>query len=192
MLHAARLSTALADGWVPDPQPTPIPLFDGERHHATVWGGLSVFCETPAAYSQSWCIAGGPIMATATLLGSALLNGGARSRATAQAAAQWRPAGCGTVYLTDRRFGCQLSTGWTDVWFDQLRNSAPEPDGIVLWRDGVPPLKLHTPAPQSVYVMFRYLAYGESPPVHIDADLEHRAAALQPSSQTPDPPHRSL
>jgi hypothetical protein len=77
--------------------------------------------------------------------------------------------------FTTYRFALQGTTGWTDLFFNRLRSVWCLEDGLLLYVDGVPPLKLALPWPEYFYVAFRFFAYGDVPPLALDAEFEQRA-----------------
>lgn len=122
---------------------------------------LAEFSGRSVPYNQFWFGVGSPLMFTATLGMSALVNHSRKMRAQAEAAATWRQVNHGTVYLTNQRFALQGVFGWKDVYFGAIRNSYLQPfEGIVLFLDGANPLKVTMPWAEYHFLLFQFLAYG--------------------------------
>jgi hypothetical protein len=109
-LAAAQLSQALRDGWRPPPVDAPIALPADERVFHLTEFILWTFSATTARYNTGWFAAfGSPLWLAASLGGSALYNHHQRTQAEARAAAQWRLANQGILYVTGRRLCLQAA-----------------------------------------------------------------------------------
>ncbi|MDQ1422340.1 MAG: hypothetical protein QOJ52_4302 [Acidimicrobiaceae bacterium] len=167
---AVCLSRFLAGGGKPCSMPAPIPMLGQEFLYSFQPFSLQEFAGRAVTYNRTWIGVGSPLLFAATLGTSAIFNAARKSEAMAQAAAQWRPINHGTAFLTSRRFGLQGVQGWSDIHFHAIRNSDLAPnEGIVLFLDGVSPLKLTMQWPEYHFILFQFLAYGnvisfEGPP----------------------------
>jgi hypothetical protein len=183
-LAGVKLGHSLAAGWRPAPQAVTIALAPGEGVAAqdSLW--VRQYTATDVSYNSGWLfVAGGPVLAAASIVGSLLYNDNQRRQALASAAPQWRHIGSGHGWITSHRVAIMLPTGWIDIHHLELRAIICDSDGVILMRDGRPPLKIVIWPPHWYYVLLRFLAFGEI--THLDVP-EHLAPHL--GSPAPGPP----
>jgi hypothetical protein len=172
LVGAGNLAAHLARGGAPQVLTAAIPLFQGEQLYAMQPFSLAEFAGRTVPYNQFWFGVGSPMMFTATLGLSALMNHSRKVQAQAEAAARWRPINHGTLYLTNQRFGLHGMFGWNDIHYRAIRNSYLVPlDGIVVFLDGSNPLKVNLPWPEYHFLLFQFLAYGTVVPFELPPEL---------------------
>ncbi|HWD62732.1 MAG TPA: hypothetical protein VG369_09550 [Humibacter sp.] len=80
------------------------------------------------SYTQtSSLFIGRPAFVAAGLIATAIGNSAARSRAEAEAAAQWRELQMSPVLLSNRRMVIGVNGQWTDFYFDSVSACFPDP-----------------------------------------------------------------
>ena len=87
-----------------------------------------------------------------------------KNKAQQQAAAQWRLLNQGQIIFTTQRLSIAGNMGWLDMPYANIRATGQDGDGILLFFDGQPRLKLRMWNPLTHFVLLRYLAYGDVPP----------------------------
>ena len=178
ILAAAEFSAGLRAGCRPNPIPAAIQLFENEQVYADAPVQVVQFAEAEVTYQQQNNIYFGESASEMIgfAVGQHLVNRSQQRKAEAMAAAQWRVVDEGNVYLTNGRFACALRQQWVDLWYQELRASQCDGDGVILWYEGMPPTKLRFAHPEWMWVMFRHLAYGEAAWVEVPPELAEKAA----------------
>jgi hypothetical protein len=120
---------------------------------------------------------GSPLLVAATLGGSMLYNTHQQNQARMASTVQWRVANEGTIFLTSARIGMQGRAGWVDIPYPNIRSFETVPDGVVIYQDRIPPLKLTTSWLEYFLVMLSWLAFSRQVPVTLDPDFAARARA---------------
>ena len=176
-LSAAGLAAWLRGGQGLLPIQSFIALRPGEMvYYHTDFTAL-VFSQTAVRYNTGWFAAfGSPAWLAASIAGSAAYNSYQRSKAQAEAAAQWRLADQGSLHVTSQRICLQGRLKWTDIPLSDIRALEAHPDGVIVNRLGQSPVKIATPAVAYLYVLLSFLIHGNAIDVPIPEDLATRAA----------------
>lgn len=178
ILAAVQLAAALDAGWRPGAARSPITLFPGETYAQDTPFALFEFAGRDVAYRSSTFVGlGSPLFLAATVGASLALNAARRRQAEAEAAHQWRVIADGRLHVTSLRFGLQSWAGWFDIAYRDVRASECHQDGVVLFLDGRAPVKLQVAWPAYLFVLFRFLAYGEIARPDPGAEFVRRAVA---------------
>lgn len=193
-LAAAHLASALRSGWRPPPIEAAIHLLPGE--HAVAAHPISVSQHYGQAVQWSpggFLALGNPLWTSLSVMGTVAFNVVQRQRAQERARVQWRLHDQGILYMTTTRLACQLQQQWVDFAYASIRASGPDLDGLVIWHEGQPPIKLHLPFPDWYYVLLRFLAHGEIVAPHLPPEFCRRVLAagkpLPPDLAPPSMPH---
>lgn len=162
---AVAFGDALRAGWTPPPIRSQIATWPGESVIAETPGDLWQYTGADVSYRSGGFVAlGSPLLLVASLAGSLAYNAHQKNKAQQQAAAQWRLMNQGTLIFTSQRIAIAGSMGWLDMPYANIRATGQDGDGIVLFFDGSPRLKLRMWNPLTHFVLLRYLAYGDVPP----------------------------
>jgi hypothetical protein len=136
----------------------------GESVIAETPGDLWQFTGQNVSYGGGGFIAlGSPLLLVASLAGSYAYNTHQKNKAERKAAAQWRRLNQGNFIFTTQRVSLAGAMGWLDLPYSGIRATGQADDGILLFFDGQPQLKLRTWNPLTHFVLLRYLAYGDIP-----------------------------
>ena len=162
---AVALGDALRAGWRPPAVPAQVVTFPGESVIAETPGDLWQYTGADVSYRSGGFVAlGSPLLLVASLAGSLAYNAHQKNKAQQQAAAQWRLMNQGTLIFTSQRISIAGTMGWLDMPYSNIRGTGQDGDGILLFFDGQPRLKLRMWNPLTHFVLLRYLAYGDVPP----------------------------
>jgi|NGEPerStandDraft_6_1074524.scaffolds.fasta_scaffold31940_3 hypothetical protein len=184
-LAGVQLSRALAAGWRPPAQPANIALAAGEQVYGQAPTHILEYAEQQVSYTRGAFVAfGNPLLTVATVAGSVAYNARQKSKAQAQAAAQWRHADTGQLFCTQRRIALMGRAGWFDIYYPALRTSTVDIDGLIVMMDGCSPVKLQVWPQHWFYGLLRFFAYGEIVPYR-EEDIP---AHLLPQAHRPDRP----
>ncbi len=160
-----QLAEALRAGWRPPAVRSQIVTAPGETVFTETSGDLWQYSGQDVAYGRGGFVAlGSPLLLVASLAGSFAYNSYQKNKAQQQAAAQWRPLNQGVIIFTSQRLSMAGSMGWLDMPYANIRATGQDGDGIVLFFDNQPRLKLRMWNPLTHFVLLRYLAYGDVPP----------------------------
>jgi hypothetical protein len=177
-IAAVQLADALRGGWTPPTVEAPIARYQDEQIYATTACQLLEFSGANVNYRSGFAVGfGSPLLLAATIGGSLLYNSHQKNKAQAAAAPQWRGQNAGPLHVTNYRFALQGQLGWQDLFYNRIRASECLVDGIVIFFDGQPPLKLAIVWPEYFFVLFQWFAYHTVPKLTIDPSL---AAFLPP------------
>ncbi|HET9690476.1 MAG TPA: hypothetical protein VFP61_04950 [Acidimicrobiales bacterium] len=161
---AVELASALEGGWRPDPMPASIALNAGESLLVAVDFRLAEFSEQHVQVSHSSLLAfGNPLFLVGSIAASAALNAARNNAARRAAAPQWRLVAHGVMHVTDLRLGLQTMLGWWDVAYPDIRSMICLDDGVAVFLDARPPLKLVVAWPEYLYVFLNFLAWQRIP-----------------------------
>jgi hypothetical protein len=119
---ARRLAQALAAGLLPEPVPVPgAPLRVDEVAFAVMTlAGWRCVGQRECTYERRAVLVGGPLLATACAVASAIGNRGRRHRKQREAFPQWRPLGALRVVVTDSRLLIWHAGTWWSVWVSTI------------------------------------------------------------------------
>jgi hypothetical protein len=131
-----RLRDALTQGWRPEPQPALIALGYNEQAYATAEVEVLQFG------------GGAP--------------GGFLGQSSRDSAPGWMPVDHGTIHLTTHRFILQLGGQFANIPYRAIADAHCDDDGLCVWQHERAPLKLRLVDSDWHFVLFRWLAYGES------------------------------
>lgn len=107
-------------GWL---RPINVPdllLPDGEDAYADFWATGWRYEAAVVPYERRTVVVGGPLMALATWIASALGNRRRRASAEAGSAPQWRPLGQIRVVVTSSRLLVLHGGAWWSVWYSEI------------------------------------------------------------------------
>ena len=175
-LSAAHLSARLRNGQRPPALDTAIVLRPAE--HVLYCESFSqyTYSQRAVSYNRSFFAAfGSPAWLAASLGGSALYNNYQRTKAEAEAVAQWRPVDHGIIHVTNQRLCLQGRLCWVDVSLGDIRALDALPDGVVIHRQSQSPVMIATSTTAYLYVLLSFLISGQVIRVPLPADFVDRA-----------------
>jgi len=155
-----ELVRSLSAGWQPPPIAPPFHLPPSESCYSSHQAQLLQMLEGDDTYVHK-SRGGYGMVGLAAVAATAVGNSARRRRAEREAAARFRPVDQGTLHVTNRRFALQGRTQWVDLWYSDIRMSYCDGAAVTLELSSIPPIQLHAWPAFAVFVMFRYLAYGE-------------------------------
>jgi uncharacterized RDD family membrane protein YckC len=134
------------------------------------------YSQRAVSYNRAFFAAfGSPAWLAASLGGSALYNNYQRTRAEAEAAAQWRLVDHGIVHVTNQRLCLQGRLSWVDISLGDVRALDALPEGVVIHRQGQSPVMIATSATAYLYVLLSFLISGQVINVPLSVDFVDRA-----------------
>jgi len=158
--HARKLTEALSGGWRPDPIRTPIQLQPNEHCYAQEPVQVWQYLEGDGSYILKGG-GGSGLVGVAVVAGTAMGNIARRRRAAREAAPRFRPVDQGTLFVTDMRFAIHGETQWTDLWYEHIRMSNCDSNGITLHLSNMPPTQLQVWPCDYHFALYHFLASGE-------------------------------
>jgi hypothetical protein len=155
-----KLTTALSNGWRPEPMRTPIQLQPNEDCYAQ--GNMQIWqlLEGDGTYVHK-SRGGFGLLGLAVVAGTAAGNSARKSRAARQAAPRFRPIEQGPFFLTNMRFAVQGQSEWVDLWFQNIRMSSCDGTSITVHIVGAPPTQLHMWPVDYYFALYHFLANGD-------------------------------
>lgn len=130
---AQRLAEALDNGgWLHPIDVRDCPLDDGEVAYADITAFGWRFHAIDVPYERRTVMFGGPLLLTATAIGSWASNRRRRREAERQAMPQWRPLGQIRVVVTSSRLLVLHNGGWYPVWYSAIDEVRPTPESRTL------------------------------------------------------------
>lgn len=164
MEAAAQLADWLRAGGRPPPIANPhLLLWPGERLITHLPVDVWTYSGQDVEYRTGGMVFGGPLMFTATLLGSSILNTTRRAAAEQAAAPQWRRYSSGVLHITDARLSLALPQEWLDLDYRTIRAVDSDGDSILIILSDLPPTKLRVWRPYTHFVLIRFLITGQVP-----------------------------
>jgi hypothetical protein len=162
MEAAARLADWLRTGGRPPAIANlHLVLWPGERLITHLPVDVWAYSSQDVEYRTGGVAFGGPLMFTATLLGSSILNATRRVAAEQAAAPQWRRYSSGGLYITDARLSLALQQEWLDLRYGTIRAVDSDGDSILVMSSDLPPTKLRVWRPYTHFVLIRFLITGQ-------------------------------
>lgn len=142
---ARRLADALDNGgWLQPIDIRDAPLDPGEGAYADLLLHGWRYHPIDVRYEQRTVMFGGPLLFTATAIGSWAANCRRRREAERLAAPQWRPLGTIRTVVTPQRLLVWHWYQWWSVWFSAMTHVKVEPDAnaLDLFFESDPPYRL--------------------------------------------------
>lgn len=175
-LSAAHLSARLQNGQRPPALATAIVLRPAEYVSYCENFSQYTYSQKTVSYSRGFFAAfGSPAWLAASLGGSALYNNYQRTKAEAEAAAQWRLVDHGILHVTNQRLCLQGRLSWVDIPLGDIRALDALPEGVVIHRQSQSPVMIATSATAYLYVLLSFLISGQVTRVPLPADFVDRA-----------------
>ena len=187
-LSAAYLSAQLRNGQRPPALATAIVLRPAECVLYCESFSHYAYSQRAVSYSRGFFAAfGSPAWLAASLGGSALYNNYQRTKAEAEAAAQWRLVDHGIVHVTNQRLCLQRRLSWVDIPLRDIRALDALPEGVVIHRQSQSPVMIATSNTAYLYVLLSFLISGQVISVPLPSDFVDRARRVGRDIPPQDP-----
>lgn len=146
-------------GW-PPPLAAPMRLEADETCYAQGPVRMQVFAEGDGNYVHKTAFGLSPL---GLAIGAGTMLGNQRRKASAarESAAQWRPAGEGILYITNRRILVSETQQWNTFWHQQVMATHCDGTAIEVQREDAPAIRFALPNIDYYFVMFYRLAFNE-------------------------------
>ena len=188
-LSAAHLSAQLRNGQRLPALATAIVLRPAECVLCCESFSQYTYSQRAVSYSRGFFAAfGSPAWLAASLGGSAFYNNYRRTKAEAEAAAQWRVVDHGIIHVTNERLCLQGRLSWVEIPLGDVRALDALPEGVVIHRQSQSPVMIATSNTAYLYVLLSFLISGQVISVPLPADFVDRArwAGRDIPPQAPD------